>query len=275
MAQTSNRETVVGVFLDQSFAQNAVQALQNAGYKAQIVDDSQLNNLSSMIGAEESDIYRSRYNEGNTVVLVNAGNRGEDALNLMLQSGAEYINLHADESGSRGRLQGQSRDANYYNNLDRNQRQYGAYDESRGRANNEDETRVQLREETLSANKRSTEAGQVEVRKTVHEEQREVPVTLRHEEVTLERHAVDRPLEEGEITDMQDEVIRVPIYQEQAELHKQARVSEEVVIGKDVVEEQQTLTGTVRKEDVDIDRAGNVNRTDSDVDVNRRDRDNR
>ena len=46
-----NRETVIGVFLDDSYAQRAIQALQNAGFKAQIADQNSIRNLSSMIGA--------------------------------------------------------------------------------------------------------------------------------------------------------------------------------------------------------------------------------
>jgi len=265
VARTTDRETVVGVFLDEDMAQRALQALQSAGYQVRIADQSSLRNLSNMVGAEESRIYESRFNEGNTVVIVDAGDRGEDALGVMLQNGAEYINLHADETSRAGWQQGQAYDANYYQNIDRTQRQYGQYDESLGRARSEDEIRVLLREETLTPVKRAEQAGEVEIRKTVHEEQREVPVTLRHEEVTVERHAVDRPLREGEMVgDLQDDVIRVPVYQEQADLEKQARVVEEVVVDKDVIQEQQTLTGTVRREDIDIQKSGDVTRADTD-----------
>ena len=61
-----------------------------------------------------------------------------------------------------------------------------------------------------------------------------------------------------EIRDMQDEVIRVPVYEEQAQLHKQARVTEEVTVGKKAVEEQQTLSGTVRHEHVEVVNDGDV-----------------
>ena len=257
----NNKETVVGVFMDDSFAQRAVQSLKAQGFNASIGDERSLNSLSGL-AKEETQMYRGRLSEGNSVVIVNnAGNRGEDALNILLDSGAEYMNLHGDKSQGQSSSQttsGQKYDANYYQNLKSDQRQYGRYDETRGRALTNEELRVQLREETLSATKTANQAGEVEVRKVVHEREQQIPVNLTHEQVVIERTAVDRPADAGEITDMQDEVIRVPVYEEQAQLQKQARVREEVTIGKEAVQEQQTLSGTTRHEHVEVVNTGDV-----------------
>src|SRR5688572_30567089 len=162
-----NKETVIGVFMDDSYAQRAVQSLQSQGFKARIGDESSLNSLSDL-AKEEAQLYTGRLNEGNSIVIVNnAGNRGEDALNILLDSGAEYMNLHGRGQG--GAQSGQRYDANYYRNLQRDQRQYGRYDEKLGRARNAEETRLQLREETLGATKTANQAGEVELRKVVHE----------------------------------------------------------------------------------------------------------
>jgi uncharacterized protein (TIGR02271 family) len=259
-----NRETVVGVFMDETYAQRAVQALQSQGFNAQIGDESSLNNLSGL-AKEETQVYSGRLNEGNSVVIVNnAGNRGEDALNILLDSGAEYMNLHGQGGQQSGRQQsgrqqsGQQYDANYYRNLNANQRQYGRYDENLGRARNAEELRLELREENLTATKTANQAGEVEVRKVVHEREQQVPVNLQHEQVVIERNTVDRPADAGEINAMQDEVIRVPVYEEQAQLQKQARVREEVSIGKEAVQEQQTLTGTTRHEHAEVVNSGDV-----------------
>ena len=121
----------------------------------------------------------------------------------------------------------------------------------------ESEQVIELREEEVVPTKQTVQAGEVEVRKTVQEEQREVPVNLRHEEVYIDRHEVDQPVT-GEVGELTDETIRVPVYEEQAHLEKRGRVAEEVVIGKDVEQERQTLTGTVRREEVDVDLEGDV-----------------
>jgi hypothetical protein len=74
-----NKETVIGVSMDDSYAQRAVQSLQSQGFKAQIGDESTLNNLSDL-ARDEAQVYTGRMNEGNSVVIVrNAGNRGEEA----------------------------------------------------------------------------------------------------------------------------------------------------------------------------------------------------
>jgi len=257
----ANKETVVGVFMDQDHAQRALDRLQSQGYNARLADESSLKNLPGLTN-DEAQVYLGRYNEGNSVVVVNAGNRGENALDLLLDSGAEYMNLHTGktqgnvQTGQRG--QSGQYDANYYRNLQSNQRQYGRYDENLGRARNAEEMKVQLREETLTATKQNVQAGEVEVRKVVHEKEQQVPVNLTREQVVIERNAVDRPADAEEIGEMQDEVIRVPVYEEQAQLQKQARVREEVSIGKEAVQEQQTLSGTVRHEHAEVVNSGDV-----------------
>jgi len=248
----NERDTVVGIFLDEEHAKNALQQLKSAGFQAQQSKGS--GNDFKGLSNDERGLYESRAQEGNALVVVrNAADRGEEALNIMLGAGAENVDMNAQGQGQGQGYTGQ-RDANYYNSLSRrgtNERQYGL------NGQDADNIRLQLREEQLTATKQARQAGEVQVHKTVHEEQQQIPVNLRHEEVTIERHAVDRPVG-GEIGDLQDETIRVPVYEEQAQLTKQGRVAEEVVINKDVVEQQQTLQGTVRREDVELNQSGNV-----------------
>jgi uncharacterized protein (TIGR02271 family) len=254
--KNQGRDTVVGVFLDETYAQQAIQALQSGGFKANITDQSALRSLN--IPQNELGLYESRLGEGNTVVTVKTGDRGEDALGIMLQNGAEYMNLHTAQ-GSAGAQQSGKYNEEYYRNLQANQRQYGQVDKSTGRARTAEELRVQLHEEGLVATKQAVQTGEVQVQKVVHERQEEIPVNLKREQVTIERHAVNQPVAAGEIGDLQDEVIRVPVYEEQAQLEKHARIKEEVVIGKEAVLEQETLTGTVRHEHLEVNETGTVN----------------
>jgi len=259
----NQRETVVGVFMDDSYAQRAIQELKSAGFQANVANENTLKSIPGL-SQDEAQVYLGRHNEGNKIVTVNAGNRGEDALNIMLGAGAEYMNLHAGASGGQTQTttqtstqNNQARDASYYRNLAANERQYGRYNAAQGRAMNADEMRIQLREEELHATKQAVQSGEVEVRKTVHEEQRQIPVDVKHEEVYVERRQVDQPID-GEITDLTDQVIRVPVYEEQVSVHKHGRVAEEVVIGKNVEQERQVATGTVRREDVEVVNSGDV-----------------
>jgi len=118
------------------------------------------------------------------------------------------------------------------------------------------EVRVPVREERLGVEKRQGELGAVEVRKDVTSEQVDVPVTLRHEEVNVNRVDVpDRPIAVGDAPDaFKEGTIRVPVRGEEAVARKEAVVTGEVVIDRDVVTENQTVSDTIRKERVDVDQ---------------------
>lgn len=120
--------------------------------------------------------------------------------------------------------------------------------------------RLQLREEQLLATKTREEAGEVEIRKEVIEEQRSIDVPVTREEVYIERRAVNEATS-GPIAE-DGEVIRVPVMEEHAQLEKQTVVREELEIGKRAVQETEHLQGTVRREEARIE-------TEGDVDVNR------
>src|SRR5699024_10325997 len=116
-------------------AQRAIQQLQAAGLQAHILDQNSVRNLQQQgFNRDESGLYESRAQEGNTVVLAEGGRTGDEALNILLQSGAENIDVSK-----------QGRGTNYYQGLAANQRQYGPVDESLGRARNADEARLILR----------------------------------------------------------------------------------------------------------------------------------
>jgi uncharacterized protein (TIGR02271 family) len=119
--------------------------------------------------------------------------------------------------------------------------------------------RLQLLEERLSVGKDRYVAGSVEIGKHVENRQQNVDVTLQHEEVVIERHAVTpRPVEGNVSLGASNETIRVDVEAERAELHKQAFVTEEVEIGKRVETEQRTFTETVGREVLDVNQNGNV-----------------
>ena len=117
------------------------------------------------------------------------------------------------------------------------------------------EIRVPVVEERLTVEKRQGEMGSVDIRKDVTTEQVNVPVELRHEEVTVDRVDVkDRPVTAGDMTDaFQEGTIRVPVRGEQAVVEKEAVVTGEVVIDREVETERQTISDTVRKVRVDVE----------------------
>ena len=119
----------------------------------------------------------------------------------------------------------------------------------------EGQIRVPVAEERLAVGKREVELGEVEIRKTVTEEEQTESVTLRRDEVRVEEvDVVERPQRAGE--DAFDEgTIRVPVRGEEAVVGKETVVTGEVVIDKESTTRQEQVHGTVRKQHIDVDQA--------------------
>ena len=122
----------------------------------------------------------------------------------------------------------------------------------------EGETVLPIIEEQLRIGKRTVESGATRVRTNVTEKPVEETVNLREEHVTVERRPVDRAVgnapnafQEGtiEVTEMAE----VPV------VSKEARVVEEVVVGKEVTEHTETVRETVKRTDVDVDEVNRDN----------------
>ncbi len=109
-----------------------------------------------------------------------------------------------------------------------------------------------MMEEQLRVGKRETGRGNVRVRSYVVERPVEEQVRLREERVTVERRPVDRPVEPGEAA-FQERTIEVTETREEPVVDKTARVTGEVVVGKDVKERTETVGDTVRKTEVEVD----------------------
>lgn len=123
----------------------------------------------------------------------------------------------------------------------------------------EDRLKVALLAEELQVGKEMRQTGEVQVSKRVVEEQVSVPVTLEHEEVTVTRHKVDQPLDATRQGDaFQDKTLTVALKEEVPVVSKVAHVVEEVEIAKTKVAQQQTVSDTVRHEEVDINAPQNL-----------------
>jgi len=129
----------------------------------------------------------------------------------------------------------------------------GNYPESQtGQATGE-ETRMPIREEELAVGKRSVEAGGVRLRKIVRSETVEQPVEVKREDVEVER--VPASESQAEATSGQafeGEEIYIPLWREEPVVSKEAHVREEVRARKTEESERETVSGEVRKEDVEV-----------------------
>jgi uncharacterized protein (TIGR02271 family) len=132
-----------------------------------------------------------------------------------------------------------------------------------------DHITVPVHEEELIATKREREAGEVRVTKNVVSEDRTLEVPITEERVQVTRRVVDRVGDTGE-TAFREETIEVPLTTQEVDLEKRVRVSEEIDIDREQVQTSQSVTGTVRREVVDVDETTAVetgSRTYTDTDV--------
>lgn len=129
---------------------------------------------------------------------------------------------------------------------------------------------IKLREERLDVEKNEVQTGEVTIEKRVVEETRNIEVPVTHEEVVIERRPVTddssttTPLTDDDAT----EEIVIPLTEEQIEVTKSTHVVEEVDVRKDHVTENKKVTDTVAKEEIEVERDGDVvkeNRRDTDA----------
>lgn len=117
------------------------------------------------------------------------------------------------------------------------------------------ETTVPVVEEEIAVGKRETERGRVRIHVSQVERPVEEQVRVREEHVVVERHPVDRPATEADLSALKDETIEVTEMAEEPVVRKRARVVEEVVVHKDVEEHTETVRDTVHRTDVNVEQA--------------------
>lgn len=119
------------------------------------------------------------------------------------------------------------------------------------------EVTVPVVQEELQVGKREIQRGGVHVVTHVTETPVTESVRLREEHITVERHPVDRPISVGDTTAFKEGTFEVRQHAEIAVVSKEARVVEEVVIGKKVSEHTETVHETVRRTDVVVEELAN------------------
>lgn len=126
-----------------------------------------------------------------------------------------------------------------------------------------------LYQERLVANKQRQKTGEVAIGKHIETETARVSVPVERERVVIERVT---PKDAGKVVSAQTadfcegEVARLELYEEVADVHKEAFVREEVRVQKVVDKETVEVQQTVRREELNVD-------TDTTPIVNKADRD--
>lgn len=108
--------------------------------------------------------------------------------------------------------------------------------------------------EEVQVGKRQVLRGGVRVYSRVVEEPVEESIPLREERVRVERRPVNRAATDADLSAGREQVLEVQEFAEEAVVAKQARVVEEVRVGKEVSERTETVRDTVRHTEVNVEK---------------------
>jgi uncharacterized protein (TIGR02271 family) len=116
-------------------------------------------------------------------------------------------------------------------------------------------------QEEIQVGKRQVLRGAVRVYSRVIEEPVEESVPLREERARVERRPVNRSATDADLSAGREQVIEVQEFAEEPVVAKQARVVEEVRVGKEVSERTETVRDTVRHTEVNVEQTPGANAT--------------
>ena len=288
--------TVVGLFDNRSEAQAAMQELVQHGF---IQDNIDLSNRSYAEGGDYaagstttastggteagnsiSNFFNSLFGDDNTTAstYTNAAHDADAILTIQVDSderarqAAEILDRHGaiDVDGryadySQGAYPGaaETTGATYRGNSTDVANTTTNVDNTR---NVEDRATIPVMEEQLQVGKREVERGGARIRSRVIERPVEASVRLREEHVVVRRHPVDRAVTQSDIDNFREGEIELTERAEVPVVGKQARVVEEIEVGKQVEEREETVRDTVRRTEVDVqETSGDVSGTTDDI----------
>jgi len=285
MARTGH--TILGVFDEPTMADQAINALEHAGFRSEQIHVSGHHTsggffagLKSFFTGEDADAgtraddfteigvsddeahyYEYEAQAGHMVVAVRAEGREQEAMGILHRYGAYNYGMRHETAETRG-----STDfTNTMQSADDTATTHGANANvvrgtDAGALDLEAIRTLKLREEQLDVKKQRVQTGGVNLRKEVVAEQQTIDVPVTHEEAYIEHRAVtDSTVEDANATPIgEGEAIRIPLSNEQVNVRKDTVVTGEVSIGKRAVEETQQVSDTVRREEARIEQQGDA-----------------
>lgn len=125
--------------------------------------------------------------------------------------------------------------------------------------NDQEHQKLRLYEERMVANKHRRQTGDVAIGKRIETETARVSVPVEKERVVIERRipeAAETTVNPGAHDFREGEVAHMKVYEETAEIRKQAFVREEVTVRKEVEQNTIDATETLRREELEVDVNG-------------------
>ena len=114
-------------------------------------------------------------------------------------------------------------------------------------------TSIPIIEEELNVGKRTVDAGGVRVYRRIVEIPVEEQVSLHEEHAFVDRRPVDRAVTDADLLSQGERVIELTETTQQVVVGKEARVIEEVRVGKEGVDRTETVVDSVRHTEVEVE----------------------
>lgn len=257
-------QTVIGIFDNKGEAQSAVAELTRVGISRNNIDVSDRNDTEVNAGINTADSRREEEHTDSISEFFSSLFGGDDDDNYKGYSEVarrgSVVTVHAQSQEEATRAAAILDDHGAVD-IDERASQYrsgtgigtGNAMADTGRADVGTGNTIQVIEENMQVGKREVETGGVRVRSRIVERPVEEHLRLREEHVWVERNPVNRPATEADLNNFREGNIEVTEHAEVPVVNKEARVVEEINVGKEVDEREESIKGTVRKTDVDIE----------------------
>lgn len=121
-----------------------------------------------------------------------------------------------------------------------------------------EEHRIPLARERASVHRETRETGRVRIEKTVRERVETIDEPVRRETVSVERVPIDRVVEAAPPVRTEGNVLIVPVVEERLVVTKQLVLKEEVHVTRQLDEQHDPRTVTLRSEEIDVTREDNA-----------------
>jgi uncharacterized protein (TIGR02271 family) len=121
------------------------------------------------------------------------------------------------------------------------------------RSNERDEIRIPLMREEIDIEKVARESGHVRIHKTVHTEEKHFSVPVTREEIIIEHVAVGRDATLTGDDAFQEDLVDVPLYEEEVRVSKHPVIDEEVVVRSVAQSVEREGTATLRHEEAEVE----------------------
>ncbi len=233
---------------------------------------------------DDTDTNVNRYStaaRGKSIVTVHAASSddAERAADILDQYGAVNVDEDADEYNTYNTTTGAAPVGAFNETAgasagttDSDVTTTGIYDKNKttGISDSDDITgkkSIPVIEEELQVGKRTVETGGVRLKSRIVEKPVEENLRLREERVYVNRNTVNRAATDADFDSFKEGEIELREHAEVPVVNKEARIVEEVSLGKETNERNETIRDTVRKTEVDVENIEGLNKgtkTDSD-----------